>query len=195
MTLAFDELETIAHAVAPSGRMRWVGTRWRRKRAGMIYLYAVTALSLLASAIANRRKTLAALKTATKRFIGILPVFLVMLMLLAVAMSFLPHELVIGLLGEESGLGGVIVASVLGSGILMPGFIAYPLCGTLLNQGASYMVLSAFTTTLMTVGVLTYPVERQYLGRNVTLIRNVMSLIIALIVALATGIVFGELSP
>ncbi len=56
------------------------------------------------------------------------------------------------------------------------------------------MVLSAFTTTLMMVGVLTYPIERQYFGRSVTLIRNAISLIIALIVALVVGLVFGEIA-
>lgn len=160
----------------------------------MIYLYVVTALALLASLSADRRQTLAALKTATRRFIGILPVFLIMLIAFAVAMSFLSDELITSLLGKDGGWMGVGVACVVGSVTLMPGFIAYPLCGALLTQGVSYMVLSAFTTTLMTVGVLTYPIERRYLGRNVTLVRNAISLVIALIVAGATGIVFGDIS-
>jgi hypothetical protein len=54
------------------------------------------------------------------------------------------------------------------------------------------MVLSAFTTTLMMVGVLTYPVEKAYLGPKVTILRNVISFLIAFVVALLTGIFFGE---
>ena len=55
------------------------------------------------------------------------------------------------------------------------------------------LVLAAFTTTLMMVGILTYPVEKEYFGAKVTIIRNVVSFFIALIVALVIGIFFGEL--
>ena len=55
------------------------------------------------------------------------------------------------------------------------------------------MVLSAFTTTLMMVGVLTYPIEKEYFGMKITVIRNIISFFIAIIVALVTGIFFGEM--
>ena len=55
------------------------------------------------------------------------------------------------------------------------------------------MVLSAFTTTLMMVGVLTFPIEKEYFGVKVAVIRNVIGLFIALSVAVATGIFFGEI--
>ncbi|MCK4795797.1 MAG: hypothetical protein KAT05_00370, partial [Spirochaetes bacterium] len=56
----------------------------------------------------------------------------------------------------------------------------------------AYMVVSAFTTTLMMVGILTYPIEKEYFGTKVTIIRNLISLIIAFIVAIITGIIYGE---
>ncbi len=55
------------------------------------------------------------------------------------------------------------------------------------------MVLSAFSTTLMMVGILTYPIEKEYFGIRVTIIRNIVSFFIALIVAVMTGIFFGEI--
>ena len=55
------------------------------------------------------------------------------------------------------------------------------------------MVLSAFTTTLMMVGVLTYPVEKAYFGVKVTIIRNVISFFIAFIIAIMIGVFFGEI--
>jgi len=54
------------------------------------------------------------------------------------------------------------------------------------------MVLAAFTTTLMMVGVLTYPIEKEYFGIKVTIIRNTISFFIALVVAVIIGIFFGE---
>ena len=159
----------------------------------MIVLYIITAVALSASLVASRRKTAAALKRALKRFSSILPAFLGMLILFSVAISLLPEEAVRALLGGDSRWFGVVVASVAGSLTLMPGFIAFPLCGALLDEGVPRMVLSAFSTSLMTVGVLTYPLERQYFGRGVTLVRNGIGLLIAMIVAIVMGLVFGEI--
>ena len=55
------------------------------------------------------------------------------------------------------------------------------------------MVLAAFSTTLMMVGVLTYPIESRYFGAKVTILRNLVSLFIAAAVAIATGIFLGEI--
>ena len=161
----------------------------------MTILYIAAALALAVSAIASRRKTGMALRMAAKRFFKVLPAFLTMLVLFSVAITLLPEDLIRRLLGRESGWLGVAIAAVLGSATLMPGFIAFPLCGAMLKEGVPYMVLAAFSTTLMTVGVLTYPLERQYFGRNVTLVRNAVCFVIALVVAVVMGLVFGEISP
>ena len=87
----------------------------------------------------------------------------------------------------------VFIATILGSITLMPGFIAYPMCGILLQKGVSYLVISAFTTTLMMVGILTFPVEKEYFGIRVALIRNVIGLIIAIVIAIAIGFIYGEI--
>ena len=161
----------------------------------MIVLYIVTAIALAASVVASRRKTAAALALAARRFVKILPSFLAMLVLFSIVITLLPQDLIVRLLGRESGWMGIAIASAVGSVTLMPGFIAFPLCGALLKQGVPYMVLSAFATTLMMVGVLTYPLERRYFGPGVTIIRNAISLLIALVVAVVMGLVFGEISP
>lgn len=145
------------------------------------------------SLIASRDKTLKALKISYSRFINILPAFLIMLVLVSVVLFLIPDEVISDYLGVENKLAGVLLASFLGSVTLMPGFISYPLAGILLKKGVAYMVLSAFTTTLMMVGVLTYPIEKQYFGTKVTIMRNAISLLMALIIAVVTGIFFGEI--
>jgi uncharacterized membrane protein YraQ (UPF0718 family) len=130
---------------------------------------------------------------ALVRLARIMPAFLVVMVLFAVAITLVPQDVIRRLLGRDSGALGVAIAAGIGSVTLMPGFIAFPLSGALRDQGVSYMVLAAFTTTLMTVGVLTYPLERQYFGRNVTLVRNAVSLVIAIVVAVVMGLVFGEI--
>ena len=159
----------------------------------MYWLYAITGLALVSSLIASREKTLKALKISYRRFINILPAFLIMLVLVSVVLFLVPDEVISEYLGVENRFTGILLASFPGSVTLMPGFIAYPLAGILLKKGVAYMVLPAFTATLMMVGVLTYPIEKQYFGARVTIIRNVISLLIALIIAVVTGIFFGEI--
>jgi len=116
-----------------------------------------------------------------------------MLILVSVVLFLVPDDVISNYLGVENKFAGVLLASFLGSITLMPGFIAYPLAGILLKKGVAYMVLSAFTTTLMMVGVLTYPIEKQYFGTRVTIMRNAISLLIALIIAVVTGVFLGEI--
>jgi len=159
----------------------------------MYYLCIATGLSVLISAILDRKKTVMALKIAWKKFIAILPAFLSMLILVSIILFLIPDTMISQYLGNDSRFIGIVFASSFGSITLMPGFVAYPLCGILLKKGVSYMVLAAFTTTLMMVGILTYPVEKEYFGVKVTIIRNLISFCMALLIALAIGIFFGEL--
>ena len=118
-----------------------------------------------------------------------------MLIIVSIILSLLPNRIIADYLGGSNMFEGVILASAIGSITLMPGFIAFPLCGILLSRGVSYTVLSAFTTTLMMVGFVTFPIEKKYFGTKVTIIRNGMSFFIAVIVAIMTGIFYGEIIP
>ncbi|MCK5132146.1 MAG: hypothetical protein KAR40_08365 [Candidatus Sabulitectum sp.] len=157
-----------------------------------MFFYSVTVILLLTSFFADRKKTIRALKIAWRKFSNILPMFIVMLVLVSVSLYLLPQELIREYLGEEDLLKGMGIAMLVGSIALMPGFIVFPLCGILREQGVPYMVLSGFTTTLMMVGLVTLPVEKAYFGMKTALIRNGIGLIIAVIVAFATGLVFAE---
>ncbi len=159
----------------------------------MIVLYITTLALLLISFLKDKRKTIKAFKIALKKFHKISPAFLVMLTIVSIIIYFVPNELIVSSLGKETKYLGTLVASILGSIVALPGFIAFPLAGILKHQGVTYMVLSAFTTTLMMVGIITFPIEKKILGTKVTIIRNILSFIIALIIAFVTGIVFGEI--
>ncbi|HEY81959.1 MAG TPA: hypothetical protein G4O01_01550 [Dehalococcoidia bacterium] len=158
-----------------------------------MYLYIIAGLAILASLLANRERTRSALKIAAKRFLHIFPAFLTMIILVSIILFLLPDEVISDYLGGDNIFIGVILASFLGSITFMPGFIAFPLSGILLQRGVAYMVLAAFTTTLMMVGVLTAPIEKAYFGMKVTILRNVISFFIALIVAVMIGLFFGEI--
>ena len=141
----------------------------------MYYLYVITICSLLVSLLLSREKTVRAFKTAFKQFANFLPAFLSMLVLVSIILFLIPDRVILKYIGNSNQFRGILVASLFGSVTLMPGFIAYPLCGILLKKGITYMVLSAFSTTLMMVGIVTYPIEKEYFGPKVTIIRNLIS--------------------
>lgn len=159
----------------------------------MYVLFGISALALIVSFIADKQKTIQALKIAAQKFIHVLPALLMMIVLVSVSLYFLPEQVIARYLGKDNIVLSVSVAILIGSITMMPGFIAFPLCGLLLRQGVPYLVLGAFTTTLMMVGVVTFPLEQRYFGVKVTFLRNGVSLLIAVIVALIIGFIYGEL--
>jgi uncharacterized membrane protein YraQ (UPF0718 family) len=158
-----------------------------------LFLYIITAVLLVLSFVLNRKKTISGIKNAASRFMNILPPLLLMIVLVSVALYLVPERLITEYLADGNKYLSTLTASLIGSIALMPGFIAFPLAGILKSRGVTYMAISAFTTTLMMVGVLTFPVERLYFGTKVAIARNIISLCIALCVATVTGLVFGEL--
>ena len=112
--------------------------------------------------------------------------------MVAIILYFVPDELIIKYLGKSSGGIGTIFGLLFGTITMMPGFIAFPLGGILLDKGVSYMNIAAFTTTLMIVGVVTFPVEREYFGIKITVLRNIIGFFIAVIVTLIIAFSYGE---
>ncbi len=159
----------------------------------MTILYIVTGLAFVVSLITDLKKTQKALKIAVKKILKILPAFLKMLILVSFILYFVPDKVIVRYLGESSGIYGLFAGLSFGSITMMPGFIAFPLGGILLEKGVNYMNIAAFTTTLMMVGVLTYPVEKEYLGKEITILRNIISFIIAVVITLIVGLIYGEI--
>ena len=153
-----------------------------------VALYVIAVAALLASLIKSRENTLLALKKAWKAFENILPQFLSIIIIIGVMLAILTPEQISKLLGGESGWLGVIIAAVIGSITLIPGFVAFPLAAALLKSGAGYMQIAAFVSTLMMVGIVTMPVEIKYFGKKATILRNGMAFIFSLIVALIMGV-------
>jgi uncharacterized membrane protein YraQ (UPF0718 family) len=155
-------------------------------------IWAMAAVALAVSFVFDRQKTFEALKLAGRRLAKITPLFFYVIGGTAIIMSVLPDSVIQNLLGQESGLGGVFLALGLGSVTMLPGFVAFPLAGALKAQGVTYAVLAAFTMTLMNVGVVTFPLEKAYLGTRVALMRNGIGLVLAVAVTVIIALFFGE---
>ena len=58
----------------------------------------------------------------------------------------------------------------------------------LLQNGAGYMQIAAFISTLMMVGVVTIPIEISYFGKKATITRNISAFVFSLVVAWIIGV-------
>lgn len=154
-----------------------------------VVLYVIVVLALIISYIKSRDKTKQAMKKAWRSFENILPQFLTILVIIGIMLATLTPEQISHLMGNESGWAGILIASAIGTITLVPGFIAFPLAAALLENGAGYMQIAAFISTLMMVGVITLPVEMKYFGKKATIIRNAEAFIFSLIIAFIMGVV------
>jgi uncharacterized membrane protein YraQ (UPF0718 family) len=154
----------------------------------MKIILSLTSVALVLSLFSDKKKTFLGITRGLKMFMAILPVILNILILASIFLSLMPQETIARLLEKGSGTSGMLISAVIGSISLIPAFISYPLCGILLKCGVSYKVIAVFITTLMMVGVLTLPLEMKYFGVKVSLMRNALSFIGAIVIGLLMGI-------
>jgi uncharacterized membrane protein YraQ (UPF0718 family) len=121
-------------------------------------------------------------KKGVTMFLNLFPLLLLMLALISVILFLIPNETLIRYMGKGSGIEGWAIAALLGSVALIPGFIAYPLCGILIKSGVAYTTIAVFITTLTMVGIITLPLEAKFFGWKTSIIRNTFSFIAALLI-------------
>ena len=151
-------------------------------------LYALAGAGLMISFMKDKKKTKMALKKAWKSFENILPQFLTVMIIIGFALAVLSPETISKVIGSESGVLGILAAALIGSITLIPGFVAFPLAAALLENGAGYMQITAFVSTLMMVGIITIPMETKVLGKKLTMMRNCAAFIFSIIAAFAMGV-------
>jgi len=150
-------------------------------------LYGIAVILLVLSLLKDRRKTVLALKKGLKAFEGILPQFLMVIVIVAVVLAIFNPETVSRLIGERSGVLGVIAAAAVGAITLIPGFVAFPAAAQLLKNGAGVVQIAAFVSSLMMVGVVTLPMEMKFFGKTAALARNALALVFSFLVAVFVG--------
>ncbi|HPZ15822.1 MAG TPA: permease [Sphaerochaeta sp.] len=145
--------------------------------------YGVALSLLLLSFIKDRQKTRRSLVKAWKSFQNILPQMLGMITSIGLLLALLSPAVISEVIGSSSGWWGVLLAAVIGSITLIPAFVAFPMAAILLENGAGYMQLSAFVSTLTMVGVITLPLEIRFFGKKFTILRNSLAFALSFVVA------------
>ena len=136
----------------------------------------------------DKHKTQLSLKKAWKTFTNVLPQFVAILLFVGLALTILSPVTIQRIIGEETGLVGMLISSLIGAITLVPVMIAFPIVAELLKSGAGIVQMAVFISTLTTVGIITLPLELKYLGKKVAVLRNILAFIFSFITAYLMGV-------
>ena len=115
----------------------------------MVALFILGALTLCLGTVAFRRSPFLlsdALRSAVFRFVELAPRMVVGLLLAGFVGKLIPSELVGGLIGPETGLWGILIASLVGGFVPSGPILAFPIVVVLLASGAGLPQVVAFIT-------------------------------------------------
>lgn len=156
-----------------------------------IAINAFAVLCLLLSLVKNRGKTRTALLIAWNGTKRMAPSVLAVIAVIGLVVGFVPPRWIAASIGGDKGALGVLIAALLGAVLFIPAIVAFPLAKSLLDMGAGVMSMAAFITTLTMIGFVFLPLEIKELGKRFALLRNGLSFIAALIIAVVMGMVLG----
>ena len=154
-----------------------------------IILYILAISFLVYSFMKDRKKTKIALMKAWKAFENIMPALLGVLTLIGLVLTVLSPKVITAVLGQNTGIWGMILTSLIGAITLIPAFVAFPMAASLLTGGAGIMQIAVFVSTLTMVGTVTAPLEAKYFGWKVTVLRNGFAYLFSFIAAIIIGVV------
>lgn len=154
-----------------------------------IVFYSAAGLALLVSLLKSREKTGKVLKTAGRNLLFLLPELLGLILILSLILTLVPGEKIALWLGHPVKVISTFIGAAVGTVVIMPGFVAFPLAKELVVRGAHLSAIAAFVTTLMMVGFATLPLESKMFGKKFALWRLVLSFVTALVTALVMGVI------
>jgi uncharacterized membrane protein YraQ (UPF0718 family) len=146
-------------------------------------LYTIAIILVSISFVKDRNKTKDALLNSWKMFRNILPDILSIMLFVGLSLSLLTPALISSIIGEKSGLMGIVYSTIIGSFALIPSYVVFPLGNTLVQNGAGLPQVAALMSSMMSVGIVTLPMEQKLFGRSFAYSRNVAGIVMSLLFA------------
>lgn len=153
-----------------------------------IILWIITSTLFIISIVKDKKKTFSSLKMSSGMMKNIMGEIVAILFLIGLLLTFIPPSTIKEYMGQSNIALSTFISALIGSITLIPAFVAFPLIGSLLKAGANIVPMVAFLTTLTMVGVVTFPLEKREFGIKFTVVRNSLSFIFAIVIALAMGV-------
>jgi uncharacterized membrane protein YraQ (UPF0718 family) len=130
-----------------------------------------------------------ALKTL-KSFYKISPLIVGVILLISLISKLIPRS-IYSIVFRNNPLLDSIIGSIIGSISTGPPITSYILGGEFLKEGVSLIAVTAFMVAWVTVGIIQFPAESYILGIKFAIIRNIMSFIFSIVVAIITVAIFS----
>lgn len=121
------------------------------------------------------------LETTTEMFLQAAPWIIVSMFAAGLLAQLVSPHIIAKWLGRESGILSVFLGALLGAFGTGSRWAAYPLAAGLLSANASPGAVFAFMTTWQLVSVPRLPAEVPFLGLNFTILRAVLSVVVAIV--------------
>lgn len=155
---------------------------------GIIYLAGVGIAYAYFWRTSPQRSDKAA-RAGAKSFTGMLPMFIAVFGLVGLFETFIPPALIERLMGSSSGALSLFVGTALGTVATGPPAGAYPIAASLLKGGAWAPAVAAFIVSWILVGFVSLPMESRVFGVKFALLRNGLSMLVAMIIGVLMGVV------
>jgi len=132
----------------------------------------------------NEKLKSAVIKSARSIF-NSLPILVGVILLIGLASTLMPKSYYAALFSKN-----ILLDSIIGSGLgsVLAGnpVTSYVLGGEFLKQGISLVAVTSFLVAWVTVGLVQLPAEALLLGRKFAILRNILSFLLSIIVAIIT---------
>jgi len=132
-------------------------------------------------------------KTATS-FAQVFPILIGVMLLISLILVLVPQSFY-GAVFTGDEIFDPLVGALIGSVAAGNPITSYIIGGELLDRGVSLLAVTAFIAAWVTVGIAQLPAEGMVLGKRFALIRNVISFLSAVLVAILTSLTLELIWP
>ncbi len=143
------------------------------------WLLVVTLALYLAAFIMRPERALSALQTTLNTFSSVLLLILAVFGLIGLLQVWISRDLIVRLLGRDSGMKSLLLATFCGTFLIGPAYLVFPLLLEIRRRGARWAVI-VIVLTSYAVKLQMLPVESGFLGWPFTLGRALVTLALAI---------------
>ena len=155
----------------------------------LIAVNGIAAAAVAAALIKDRKKAAEGIRGGLMSLIFLAPLMLLVVIIIALILTFLPSETIMKIIGDEAGIRGILTATAVGGVIHIPAIIGFPIASSLMTAGASVAAAAAFITSLTMIGFVTLPLEIRELGIRFAVLRNLSAVALSLCIAFLMGVI------
>lgn len=138
----------------------------------------------------NRKSIFLSISGAFKSFGSAIPLFIGIILLLGLLRTYVPPKLISSIFKGKV-FTDTILGSIFGSISAGNAVTSYIIGGELLKEGISLFAVTAFIVAWVTVGVIQLPAEAAILGKRFAVLRNVLSFVLSIAVAIGAVMTLG----